>query len=285
MEMEPLIYLNGQLVPADQARVSVLDYGFLFGYAVFETMRAYGGAIFKLDRHLERMAGSAEALALPLSKSEWGKAACSVVEANRLQEARVRLVLSAGEGTLTPDVKSCARPTLLAIAVPYNPPGAEIFQRGYRMIISSIHRNSQSPLPGFKTSNFLESLLARQEARRLGVEDALMLNDSGFLAEASSSNVFDLKNGRLKTPRPGSGILPGITRSLILELANNLEIKVEETEISPAELLEADEVFISNSMIEIMPVAEINGRWIGAGKPGPITRRLSGAYKKLTQES
>jgi branched-chain amino acid aminotransferase len=285
MEMEPLIYLNGQLVPADQARVSVLDYGFLFGYAAFETMRAYGGAIFKLDRHLERMAGCAEALDLPLSKNEWGKAACSVVEANRLQEARVRLVLSAGEGTLTPDLKSCAHPTLLAIAVPYNPPGAEIYQRGYRMIISSIHRNSQSPLPSLKTSNFLESLIARQEARRLGVEDALMLNDSGFLAEASSSNVFVLKNDSLKTPRLGSGILPGITRSLILELAISLEIKVEEIDISPAALLEADEVFISNSMIEIMPVAEINGRGIGAGKPGLITRRLSGDYKKLTQES
>jgi branched-chain amino acid aminotransferase len=281
MEMEPRIYLNGQLVPSVQARVSVLDYGFLFGYAAFETMRAYGGTIFRLDRHLERMAKSAEVLGLPLSKRAWGKAACSVVEANRLQEARVRLVLSAGEGTLTPDLKSCTRPTLLAIAVPYSPPGAEIYARGYRMIISSIHRNSQSPLPGLKTANFLESLLARQEARRLGVEDALMLNDSGFLAEASSSNVFVLKNDRLKTPRLGSGILPGITRSLVLELANSLEIEVEETDISPTELLDADEVFISNSMIEIMPVGEINSRRIGEGRASTMTSRLSEAYKKL----
>jgi branched-chain amino acid aminotransferase len=277
--MESIAYVNGVLLPWSQAKISPLDYGFLFGYSLFETMRAYDGAVFSLDRHLDRLTKSAALLGLPVDRNSWEKAAGSVIEANNLKEARVRLVLSAGPGSLTPDLQSCKQPTLLALAIPYTPPAPEIYSRGYRVIISSIHRNSQSPLPGLKSSNFLESLLARQEAREAGADDALLLNDKGFLAEASSSNVFTAKKGKLTTPGLGSGILPGITRSLILEMAATLKIVAQESDISPGELMAADEAFISNSMIEIMPVSEVNGKKIGAGQAGPITLKLRQAYR------
>jgi branched-chain amino acid aminotransferase len=279
MKMESIAYFNGELQPWSRTKISVLDYGFLFGYSLFETMRAYDGAVFSLDRHLDRLAKSAALLGLPVERNSWAKAVGSVIEANKLKEARVRLVLSAGPGSLTPDLQSCRQPTLLALAIPYTPPAPEIYSRGYRVIISSVHRNSQSPLPGLKSSNFLESLLARQEARKAGADDALLLNDKGFLAEASSSNVFTVKRGKLLTPGLGSGILPGITRSLILEMAATLKIVAQESDISPGELMAADEAFISNSMIEIMPVSEVNGKKIGAGQAGPITLKLRQAYR------
>ena len=283
--MEQQVYLNGAIVSIGQARISLLDYGFLFGYSLFETMRSYSGKIFLLDRHLERLAGSAAALSLPVKPIEWRRAVTEVLRANQLQDARVRLVLSAGPGNLVPDLGSCTGSTLCALAVPYLPPSNEVYERGYSVVISSLRRNSQSLVPGFKTSNFLESLLAKQEARRAGAEDALLLNDRGLVAEASSSNVFIAKAGRLLTPRLGSGLLPGVTRAAILGLAGKLAIPAAAVDLALQDLKEADEVFLSNSMIEIMPVSRIDANVVGTGRAGPISLKLLSAYRAAAQGS
>jgi branched-chain amino acid aminotransferase group I len=279
--MEKIVYLNGALLPLSEAKISVLDYGFLFGYGLFETMRAYNGKIFRLESHLERLQKSAEKLDIPANVQAWKNAVNHTLQANGLKEARVRLTLSIGQGSPVPDPRTCISPTVLVIVAEYHPYPPEIYRGGFRVVISSFRRNSQSPIPGMKTANFLESLLSRQEARAAGADDALLLNDKGFLAEASSSNVFTVSQGVLRTPRLDCGILPGVTRGVILELAAGLNYVAQETDISPAELVNADEAFITSSMIEIMPLAAVDGRPIRSGEQGIITKNLMRAYGAL----
>ena len=184
------------------------------------------------------------------------------------------------------DPDTSHNPTILVTAVRYTPYTEEIYEKGFRVITSLVRRNSQSPLPGMKTTCFLESLLARQEARAAGADDALLLNDRGYLAEASSSNVFIVANNTLKTPGLENGILPGITRKVVLELASELGIKIVEFDIRPEELTNADEAFITNSMTEIMPVTSIDGKIISSGNPGPVTQKLVNIYKyKVIKET
>ncbi|OGO36141.1 MAG: hypothetical protein A2147_08840 [Chloroflexi bacterium RBG_16_57_8] len=279
--MTDTVYINGKLVLLEQARASVMDYGFLFGYGLFETMRAYGGKVYRLDDHINRLTESAPKLGIEVERTALRKAVYDTLQANRLTDARIRLIVTIGEGSLTPDIATCTSPTVIVIAAPYHPHAPEVYNKGWRVIISAIRRNSQSPLPGLKSSNFLESMLVKQEVRNAGVDDALMLNDKGLVAEASSSNVFVVSGGGLTTPRVGGGLLPGVTRRLVLELAKHLPgVKSAEADIAVDGLSDADEVFLTNSMVEIMPVVEIGGRMIGDGKPGPITRRLMQAYKQ-----
>ena len=282
--MEKLVYLNGILIPQDEAKISALDYGFLFGYGLFETMRAYDGKIFRLAGHLERLRISAGELGIAADIQSWSRAVDDTLRANGLKEARVRLTLSPGQGELAPDLRSCTRPTLLVAATEYRPYPQEVYDRGWKAIVSSIRRNSRSPVPGMKTANFLESLLARREARASGADDAVLLNDRGLVAEASSSNIFLVHGGTLKTPRRDSGILPGITRSVVLELAAQLNIPAQEGEVTPVELMESDEAFITNSMIEIMPLTAVSGKALASRKVGLITQRLIEAYKSLVQK-
>jgi branched-chain amino acid aminotransferase len=282
--MEEIIYLNGNLMPLHQAKISVTDYGFLYGYGLFETMRAYNGTVFRLSSHLARLAGSAAFLKIPMDVPHLEKAVLDCLRANRIKEARIRLTISAGEGRLIPDPRSCGSPTVLVAATTYIPYSREIYSNGFRTLISSLRRNSNSPLPGMKTLNYLENLLARQEAVSSGVDDVLLLNDNGYLAEASTSNVFVVSNNKLKTPGKQAGLLAGITRNIVLELAGQLDIQVFEGEIDVDGLLAADEVFLTSSLMEIMPVAAINGKIAGSGKPGKTTRKLMAAYRELVHK-
>lgn len=279
--MSEIVYLNGALIPRSQASISVLDYGFLYGYGIFETMRAYNGKVFRLDKHLGRLALSAEVLGISVNEAILEKAVYKTLRANALSEARIRLIATIGEGSVTPDTRTCASPTVIVIAVPYHPYSPEVYVKGWRVIVSSIHRNSQSPLPGLKSSNFLESMLARQESRVAGMDDALLLNDRGFLAEASSSNVFIVSGDILETPTLSSGILPGVTRGLVLGLAKGLGVESAEADITIDELMNATEVFLTNSLMEVMPLTEVNGKPISSGRPGSLTKRLMEAYKEL----
>jgi len=281
--MEEIVYLNDAMVPRSQAKVSTVDYGFLYGYGLFETMRAYSGSVFRLDSHLTRLAKSADRLGIVVDTGVLKKAVMDTLEANGLRDARVRLTVSIGEGSFVPDLHSCIAPSVLVVAAKYTPYADEIYQRGFRIIVSSIRRNSQSPVPAMKTANYLESLLARQEAKAAGVDDALFLNEKGQLAEASTSNVFLVSKGMLKTPQQESGILPGITRGVILELALQMGIMAFETDIRLEEMLGADEAFLTNSILEIIPITNLNGKAIGDGRPGPITRQLMAAYKNLVR--
>jgi len=279
--MDEMVYLNGAIVPRQQARVSVLDYGFLYGYGLFETMRAYGGRVFRLEKHLSRLARSAEFLGISTDSIELKDAVHSTLRANRLQDARVRITVSIGEGGLTPDPATCGRPTVLVMAGEYKPYPEQGYQRGFRAVISSLRRNSQTPLAQLKSTSYLESILARQEARRAGADEAICLNERELLAEASMSNIFLVADGVLKTPAVESGILPGVTRETVLELAGKLGIRTLEREIEAEELWRSEEVFLTGSLIEVMPLVDVDGKPIGDGKPGPVTRRLMDEYRRL----
>jgi branched-chain amino acid aminotransferase group I len=279
--MSEIVYLNGSLIPRSQARISALDYGFLYGFGLFETMRAYEGQVFRLDRHLNRLVHSAEVLGLPIGVTDLKSAVMATIQANQLGDARVRITISIGEGGIVPDPSTCDKPTVLILAGHYQPYPQQVYEKGFRAIVSSIRRNSQSPLSRLKSANYLESILARQEARAAGIDEALCLNEKGLLAEASMSNIFLVTNSILRTPGQDSGILPGITRETILELASPLGINTVEHDIRLDELFQAQEAFLTNSLMEIMPLTEIDGKPIGSGKPGPFTKRLAMAYKKL----
>ncbi len=279
--MSEIVYLNGSLIPRSQARISALDYGFLYGFGLFETMRAYEGQVFRLDRHLNRLVHSAEVLGLPIGVTDLKSAVMATIQANQLGDARVRITISIGEGGMVPDPSTCDKPTVLILAGHYQPYPEQVYEKGFRAIVSSIRRNSQSPLSRLKSANYLESILARQEARAAGIDEALCLNEKGLLAEASMSNIFLVTNGILRTPGQDSGILPGITRETILELASPLGINTVEHDIRLDELFQAQEAFLTNSLMEIMPLTEIDGKPIGSGRPGPLTKRLAMAYKKL----
>ena len=282
--MSEIVYLNGALMPRSQATISVLDYGFLFGFSLFETMRAYGGQVFRWESHLRRLARSAEILGLPIGALDLKGAVMATIQANQLSEARIRLTVSMGEGTMVPDPSTCSQPTVLIMAQPYQPYPEAVYQKGFSAVVSSIRRNSQSPLSRLKSANFLESILARQEARVAGVDEALCLNEKGLLAEASMSNIFLVADGVLKTPGEESGILPGITRETILQLAAHLGIKTLEHDIGLDELFQAQEAFLTNSLIEVMPLTEVDGKPVGSGKPGPLTKTLIAAYKELVRK-
>jgi len=281
--MSEIVYLNGSLIPRNQASISALDYGFLYGYGLFETMRAYEGRVFRLDNHLTRLTRSAEMLGLPIGTLDLKKAIMDTIQANQLSDARIRVTISIGEGETVPDPSTCNKPTVLILAGHYQPYPEEVYQKGFRVVVSSIHRNSGSPLSRLKSANYLDSLLARKEARTAGVNEALCLNEKGFLAEASMSNIFLVTNGILRTPGQESGILPGITRETILELALPLGINTLECDIRLDELSHAEEAFLTNSLIEVMPLTEIEGKPVGSGTPGPLTRKLLTAYRELVR--
>ena len=279
--MSDIIYLNGTLLPRSQASISALDYGFLYGFGLFETMRAYSGHVFRLDSHLARLARSAQILGIPIDVPTLRGAVTDTLRANKLGDARVRITVSIGEGEIVPDPNTCSKPTVLIIAAEYKPYPKQVYQRGFRAIVSSIRRNSQSPLSRLKSANYLESMLARQEARAAGVDEAICLNEKGLLAEASMSNVFLVANGIIKTPDQESGILPGITREMVLELALQLGTRTLEQNITLDELLQAQEAFLTSSLMEIMPLIEVDGKPLGSGVPGPVTQKLMSEYKKL----
>jgi branched-chain amino acid aminotransferase len=196
----------------------------------------------------------------------------------------VRVTVSLGEGSAVPDPESCSSPNLLIVTAGYIPYSEEIYRRGFSLASSPICRNSQSPLPAMKTTNYLENLLAREQAKNAGADDALFLNEKGYIAEASSSNIFLLSKNVLKTPSETSGILPGITRDIVLGLAPQAGIEAVEADILPAEIAGAEEAFITNSVMEIMPVNRLDRKEIGSGSPGPVTLRLISAYKDLVSK-
>ena len=282
--MEEIVYLNGKLVPRSQAKVSVLDYGFLFGFGLYETIRAYNGKVFRLDNHIARLWYSADKLGILIKPAEIRQAVKDTVKANDFPNTRIRITVSIGEGTITPNLASCKEPTIAVLVTEYKPPASDKYKSGFNVIVSTIRRNSLSPVTYMKSANTMEPMLARQEAREKNADEALFLNEKGFLTEASGSNIFLVKDDVLITPRFEAGILPGVTRVVVFELADKLGIKVKEKRVRLDELLKADGAFVTNSLIEIVPVTEVSGKKIGDGKPGTKTRRLMKAYKIMVKK-
>ncbi len=281
--MADLVHLNGSLLPSAEARIAALDYGFLYGYGLFETMRAYAGRVFRLDRHLDRLARSAETLEITVDTAALRNAITVTIAANHLGDARVRLTVSAGEGASVPDPASCARPTVLVVAGEYRPLSEDAYRRGYRAVTASLRRNHRSPLAMIKSLNFAENLLARREASRAGVDEAVLLNDRDRVAEASMSNLFVVSGDVLRTPPPDSGLLAGVTREAVLELAQRLGIVAVEDDITLDELRQAGEAFLTNSVIEVMPLTGLDGQIIGDGTAGTVTVQLRDAYRELVR--
>ncbi|MDH4299561.1 MAG: aminotransferase class IV [Dehalococcoidia bacterium] len=290
--MDEFIYLNGQLVRGFEARLSPFDHGFLYGYGLFETMRSYNGHIFRLDSHLTRLRCSAESVGLTHSVlitddgKQSLKAACvATLAANRLKDARIRLTVSAGEGDMTPDPRTCASPTVLITARNLDPLSPEKYETGFKAAVSFLRRNSQSPLSRLKSTCYMENILARTTARAVGCDEAIFLNEQGYLAEGSATNVFLVSHGELITPCFESGVLPGITRDAVLEIARTSNIKATERWVQLNELIEAEEAFLTNSILELVPLVSVEGRIIGTGKPGKLTGDLLFAYRRLVEEA
>ena len=290
--MVETVYLNGRLVPRFDARLSPFDHGFLYGYGLFETMRAYDGHIFRLDSHITRLRCSAESIGLTHSilTTEEGKqslkAAClATLEANELKDARIRLTVSAGEGDTTPDPGTCSSPTILITARSLVPLPPEKYETGFRATVSFLRRNTQSPLSRLKSTCYMENVLARTTARTAGYDEAIFLNEQGYLAEGSMTNIFLVSHGQLITPCFESGVLPGITRDAVLDIARTSNIKATERWVELNELVEAEEAFLTNSILELMPLVTLEGRPIGSSRPGKLTKDLLFAYRKLVDEA
>ena len=288
--MEEIVYLNGSLIPRSQALISVFDYGFLYGYGLFETMRAYHGTIFLLERHLKRLLDSAAVIGLgsKLNDIDLGKACTDTLVANGLQDARLRLTVSRGEVDSFPGSSTSATPTVLVTAKSYSPLSEEIYNRGFRAGVSFLRRYSQSSLSRLKSANYLLSVLAKMEAEAAGLDESLLLNEHGFITEGSISNVFFVSHTGLVTPPLESGILPGITREIVMELAHPLGINITEAKVRLEDLGQFDEAFLTNSVMELMPLVEVKDQagkaiTIGSGRPGKLTKKLMAAYKKMVE--
>ena len=279
--MGGIVYLDGKLIQRSRATISALDYGFLYGFGLFETMRAYKGKVFRLDKHLSRLATSTEVLDLSIDELELKKAVMDTIKANKLGDARVRVTVSPGEGAINADPHTCRKSTVLVVAENYKPCTEQVYRDGFMAIISSFRRNSQSLISGLKSTSYLMSVMAKQEARLAGADEAICLNEKGLLAEASMSNIFIVTGGTLKTPGLESGILPGITRQVVLELAYQMGTNCFEDDIKLDDLYKAKEAFLTSSLLEVMPLTRVDDRCIADGRVGNITRKLITGYKQL----
>ncbi|HJX13150.1 MAG TPA: aminotransferase class IV [Dehalococcoidales bacterium] len=286
--MADVVYLNGSLVPRSEARVSVADHGFLYGYGLFETMRAYHGRIFALERHIGRLLKAAEVIGLGDSPGgiDLAGACRDTLKANNLEEARLRLTVTNGESEAFPWAGGGGKPSVVVTARPFTPFPPEKYEQGFRVSVASVRRCCQYQLSGIKSTGYLVSVLARREAAARGFDEALLLNERGHIAEGGTSNVFFVKAAALVTPSLEAGILPGITRELVLGLAASLGISVSQREIGVPELAGFDEAFLTASTLEIMPLVAVRDEGgkditIGPGRPGDVTRKLMAAYREM----
>jgi branched-chain amino acid aminotransferase len=278
-----LVYLDGHFVPKEQAVVSVFDHGFLYGDGIYETMRAYGGKLFLLKKHLTRLKRSATgiSLKLPLPIESIGEALNESLRVNKLQEAYVRLHISRGPGEIGLDPALCVAPTMVIVTKPFNDYPTEYYDHGVSVALVKTRRNHPLALPpSIKGTNFLNNILAKIETIKTGAFEGIMLNVNGYVAEGTISNLFMVKKGILYTPHTDTGILEGVTRDLVLRLAKKKRIPVRETLIRPKSLLSADELFITNSTVEVLPISTVDRKMVGNGKPGPVTTALHQVYKK-----
>ena len=284
MEREPLVYIDGELVPKSQAKISVFDHGFLYGDGVFESILVTNGVAFKLKEHIDRLYDSAKAICLdiPMSKEEMIKTVADVVRANGFKDAYIRLIVTRGVGDLGLDPRKCRRPTIVIIVDKIKLYEEEALSKGLTAIISSVRRDRvDATTHEVKSMNYLNNILAKLEANAVGADEAIMLDDRGFVSEGTADNIFIVKNGVIYTPPRTCGILPGITRARVMKLAEELGYKVVEKDITPVELLTADEVFLTGTAASIVPVTKIAGRVVGDGKPGPITEKLMERFKRI----
>lgn len=280
------IYLNGQIVPQENAKISVFDHGLLYGDGVFEGIRAYHGKIFTLDEHLDRLYDSATAISLkiPITKAEMAEAIKQTMKANNLTDSYIRLVVTRGVGKLGLDPNKCATPQIIIIADTIELYSKALYEKGLDIVTVTTIRNHFSALdPKIKSLNYLNNILAKIESIQSGAGEALMLNKDGYVAECAGDNIFIFKDNILRTPPSSAGILVGITRNVVMKLAAEMGVQVREELMTRYDLYIAEECFLTGTAAEIIPVVKIDGRTIGTGKPGKITLDLLKRYRDLTK--
>ncbi len=281
-----IIYLNGEFVPKEKAVVSVFDHGLLYGDGVFEGIRAYHGRVFKLDEHIDRLYDSARTIALevPLAKEEMREVVLETLRRNNLTDAYIRLVITRGVGDLGLDPRKCSKPTIFCIAATITLYPAELYEKGLSVITVSTRRNIPTAcVPRVKSLNYLNNIYAKIEANLAGVPEAIMLNAEGYVAEATGDNIFIVKKGVLITPPTYVGILEGITRNAVMDLARERGIVVEEKVFTLFDVYNADECFLTGTAAEVIPVVRVDGRTIADGVPGKMTKELIDAFHELTK--
>ncbi len=284
--MSLMVYLNGELVPAEEAKVSVFDHGVLYGDGVFEGIRAYNGRVFRLQQHLERLYDSARAimLSIPLTIEELTEAILETCRANELTDAYIRLVVTRGPGDLGLDPRKCPKPTVFIIADRIELYPEEYYEKGLEVITCVTRRNSPDALdPAIKSLNYLNNILAKLETVRAGVPEGIMLSSNGYVAECTGDNIFLVRDDHVITPPISVGNLRGITRQVVMELLAGMGIETQEELFRLLEVYNAKEIFLTGTAAEVAPVVKVDGRAIGEGTPGPLTRKLREKFHQLTQ--
>ena len=282
------VYINGEFFEQEQAKISVFDHGLLYGDGVFEGIRAYNGRVFKLKEHIDRLYYSAKAILLkiPMTHAEVMAAVVETLRVNGLEDGYVRLVVTRGVGTLGLSPNRCVEPQVIVIAGKIQLYPEEFYQNGLKIVTVPTTRNHHNAVnPAIKSLNYLNNILAKIEAHNAGVEEAIMLNPMGYVAECTGDNIFSIHGDHLRTPPLEAGALYGVTRATVMELAANLGLKVAETNLTRYDLYNADECFLTGTGAEIIPVVGIDGREIGNGSPGHWTRQFVTDYKTLTRET
>ena len=277
------IYLDGKFVDEADAKVSVFDHGLLYGDGVFEGIRLYGGNVFRLEEHLERLEYSARAimLDLPLTRAQFSHAVCETCRVNALTDGYIRLVVTRGAGDLGLAPWLCSKPSYFVIASKISLYPAEHYEKGLAIVTVPTRRVGPAAFPStVKSLNYLNNILAKIEARQAGALEGIMLNDQGYVAEATADNVFIVHKGELLTPAATQGALKGITRGTILDVAKALSIPLREENLTRYDLWCSDECFLTGSGAEVIPVVKLDGRTIGTGVPGPITRKVLAEFRK-----
>jgi len=280
-----LIFINGLLIPQDEAKVSVLDRGFLYGDGVFETLRAYSGKIFRIDDHIKRLFCSANAICLktPFTGNYIKESLYQTLMGNNLKDAYLRLTITRGISDPGLDTEGCLNPTMTIISREFSGYPEDLYRHGIKAAVVSTRRIPASALnPEIKSLNFLNNIMARMEAKHANASEAIMLSTEGYVAEGTVSNIFIVKDGVVKTPPLGIGILNGVTRSLVIGLAQKNNISISEQPFQPEELYAADECFVTSTLYEVMPVTSINNKPVGTGHPGDISQSMLSIFRELT---
>lgn len=281
------VWINGELLPPEKATVSVYDHGLLYGDGVFEGIRSYGGKVFRLQAHLDRLWYSAKAILLeiPYAKADLAAAIEETLQVNGIEDGYIRAVITRGRGTLGIDPAKCSDPRVIVItdSIELYPPAD--YENGLEIVTVSTIRNHAAALsPRIKSLNYLNNILAKIEGKQAGCKEALMLNHKGEVAECTGDNIFLVRDGRLLTPPIDAGILEGITRDVVIELARDSGVSVEEIPLTRHDIYVADECFLTGTAAEVIPVVKVDSRPIGDGKPGKITRDLFERFHKLTRQ-
>lgn len=282
---ELLIYYNGEYVPKSKATTSVYDHGFLYGDGVFEGIRAYNGRVFKLREHVDRLYDSATAIALkiPMTKEEMEEAILETLRKNNLKDAYIRPIVSRGNGDLGLDPRKCPKPNIFIITQEWGAMYGDLYEIGLTGVTVAVRRNAADALsPNIKSLNYLNNILAKIEANEKGGDEAIFFDSNGYLSEGSGDNIFIIKNGKVYTP-PTVNNLRGITRATAIELLEEIGITVHVENLGMFDLYTADEIFVTGTAAEAAPLVKVDGRAIGTGKPGPITKKMVEAFKRVTQ--